>query len=69
MAVLRKTLNICALLSMGVALVSAHGGAHQKPLEVDPDADWATRHMAGKFSLLLAPYFPALLEVLIVAVG
>ncbi|KAE8453544.1 hypothetical protein EG329_010405 [Mollisiaceae sp. DMI_Dod_QoI] len=24
----------------------AHGGAHQKPLQVDPEADWATRHMA-----------------------
>ncbi|TVY54691.1 putative calcium-binding protein [Lachnellula suecica] len=29
-------------------LVTAHGGggSHQKPLQVDPDADWATRHMA-----------------------
>lgn len=33
-----------------VGLVVAHGGgiAHQKPLVVDPDADWGTRHMAGK---------------------
>ncbi|TGO67574.1 hypothetical protein BOTNAR_0039g00100 [Botryotinia narcissicola] len=30
-----------------VGLVVAHGGvAHQKPLVVDPDADWGTRHMA-----------------------
>jgi len=29
------------------ALAIAHGGgAHQKPLEVDPNADWATRHLA-----------------------
>lgn len=32
-----------------VGLVVAHGGvAHQKPLAVDPDADWGTRHMAGE---------------------
>ncbi|THV54014.1 hypothetical protein BGAL_0036g00110 [Botrytis galanthina] len=30
-----------------VGLVVAHGDvAHQKPLAVDPDADWGTRHMA-----------------------
>lgn len=30
-----------------VGLVIAHGGvAHQKPLTVDPNADWGTRHMA-----------------------
>lgn len=36
----------------GVAVAMAHGaggGAHQKPVvEVDPDADWATRHMQSK---------------------
>lgn len=30
-----------------IGLAAAHGGAHQKPLEVDPNAPWATRHMAG----------------------
>jgi len=41
---------LCAA-SMAVVGVSAHGGgvAHQKPLQVDSDADWATRHMAGRF--------------------
>ncbi|RAL67015.1 hypothetical protein DID88_007795 [Monilinia fructigena] len=30
-----------------VGLVVAHGSvAHQKPLSVDPNADWGTRHMA-----------------------
>ncbi|KAG0645769.1 putative calcium-binding [Hyphodiscus hymeniophilus] len=40
-----RILNVCAV-SMFVGLVAAHGGAHQKPLQVDPEADWATRHMA-----------------------
>lgn len=36
-----------------VGLVVAHGGvAHQKPLTVDPEADWGTRHMAGKIPLI-----------------
>ncbi|KAL3421462.1 hypothetical protein PVAG01_07907 [Phlyctema vagabunda] len=39
-----KLLGVCAVFAT-VAL--GHGGtAHQKPLEVAPDADWATRHMA-----------------------
>ena len=43
----RRLLGLCAA-SMAVIGVEAHGGgvAHQKPIQVDPDADWATRHMA-----------------------
>jgi len=42
-----RVLRICALSVAFAGLASAHGGvAHQKPLQVDPDADWATRHMA-----------------------
>jgi len=35
------------------SFVAAHGGAggHQKPLQVDADADWATRHMAGNATI------------------
>lgn len=36
------------LLALGlVAYTQAHGGHDQQPV-VSPDADWATRHMAGK---------------------
>ncbi|CZR51866.1 related to secretory protein SSP120 [Phialocephala subalpina] len=38
----RLSMTCAALAGMAIA----HGGAHQKPLQVDPDADWATRHMA-----------------------
>jgi len=43
-----RILNVCAASMAIVGLVTAHGGgsAHQKPLQVDPEADWATRHMA-----------------------
>jgi len=43
-------LTLCAA-SMAIIGVEAHGGGggHQKPIQVAPDADWATRHMAGKF--------------------
>lgn len=45
---LTKTLCICATSIALLGAVNAHGGAtHQKPLVVDPHADWATRHMAG----------------------
>ncbi|KAK0109739.1 hypothetical protein ONS95_002417 [Cadophora gregata] len=36
----------CAAAAALISVALAHGGAHQKPLEVDPNADWATRHMA-----------------------
>ena len=43
-----KILKGCATSMAIVGLVAAHGGgSHQKPLQVDPEADWATRHMAG----------------------
>ncbi|KAM3066101.1 hypothetical protein ACMFMG_010557 [Clarireedia jacksonii] len=42
---LSRTLRIGAVLTWA-GLAIAHGGAHQKPLTVDPDADWGTRHMA-----------------------
>lgn len=44
-----KLLRTCAASMAVLGLVTAHGGgvAHQKPLQVDPEADWATRHMAG----------------------
>lgn len=38
---------LSALLLLSCALnVSAHGGAHEQ-IVVAPDADWATKHMAG----------------------
>jgi len=45
----RRILNVCAVSVALVSVAAAHGGgaAHQKPLEVDPEANWATRHMAG----------------------
>ncbi|TVY33317.1 putative calcium-binding protein [Lachnellula subtilissima] len=45
---LGRVTRACAAIITLVGLVSAHGGggAHQKPLQVDPEADWATRHMA-----------------------
>ncbi|KAH8816238.1 hypothetical protein F5884DRAFT_775491 [Xylogone sp. PMI_703] len=48
MAPSARIAGIYAAFSIAMAtLVAAHGGgSHQKPLEVDPDADWATRHMA-----------------------
>ena len=47
-----KLLRTCAASMAVLGLVTAHGGgvAHQKPLQVDPEADWATRHMAGTYS-------------------
>ncbi|KAF4630351.1 hypothetical protein G7Y89_g7786 [Cudoniella acicularis] len=41
-----RLLGACAASMALVGYVAAHGGAHQKPLQVDPQADWATRHMA-----------------------
>jgi len=50
--VFKKLLGICAA-SMAIIGAEAHGGGggHQKPIQVAPDADWATRHMAGIFQL------------------
>ncbi|KAG9239168.1 hypothetical protein BJ875DRAFT_501574 [Amylocarpus encephaloides] len=48
----RRMLSVCATSITLVCLVAAHGGdfrgmsAHQKPIQVADDADWATRHMA-----------------------
>jgi hypothetical protein len=37
------------ILALGfVAYTQGHGGHSQQPV-VSPDADWATRHMAGKY--------------------
>lgn len=46
---MRNLVYWCAASMAALGLVQAHGGgaSHQKPLQVDPDADWATRHMAG----------------------
>lgn len=44
---------LSALLLLSSALnASAHGGGEHQQIVVAPDADWATRHMAGT-------YFPA----------
>ena len=44
---IRRIFQICAASALA-SLATAHGGEHQKPIQVDADADWATRHMAGK---------------------
>jgi hypothetical protein len=46
MAISRLLLLLAPALLAGQAL--AHGGAHSQAPEVDADADWATRHLAGK---------------------
>jgi hypothetical protein len=48
---LRRLLVASATSMALLNLATAHGGAHQKPLQVDPEADWATKHMAGKLPL------------------
>jgi hypothetical protein len=45
----RRVLGLCAASMAILGLATAHGGGHQKPIEVDPKADWATRHMAGTY--------------------
>lgn len=47
---IRGVLAVCVASVAFAGFVSAHGGgaAHQKPIQVDSDADWATKHMAGK---------------------
>jgi hypothetical protein len=61
----RQLLAACAVSIAFAAGVTAHGGgsgiAHQKPIQVDPDADWATKHMAGKLGSLLK--YPEVLTV------
>lgn len=48
----RRLFGLWAISASTFGLVAAHGGGHQKPLEVDPNAPWATRHMAGR-----SPYY------------
>lgn len=43
---LRTPLSALLLLA-GALNVSAHGGGDHQQIVVAPDADWATRHMAG----------------------
>ncbi|CAL3962456.1 hypothetical protein PZA11_000391 [Diplocarpon coronariae] len=45
-----RAMAACAasMVLVGAAMGHGAGGAHQKPLAVDPDSDWATRHMAGE---------------------
>ena len=50
-------LPLGALLLLSCALnVSAHGGGEHAQVEVLPDADWATRHMAGTKSPEFSQY-------------
>jgi hypothetical protein len=53
---MRQLLAAYAALIAFAGGVVAHGGgvAHQKPIQVAPDADWATKHMAGKIDSLLS---------------
>lgn len=53
---IRRLLAACAASITFAGGVVAHGGgvAHQKPIQVAPNADWATKHMAGKIDLLLS---------------
>jgi len=41
-----RVVVVCVVSMAFSSLIAAHGGAHQKPIEVDADADWATIHMA-----------------------
>lgn len=44
-----------ALLLLSCALnASAHGSHEHAQVEVPPDADWATRHMAGMDFLIIS---------------
>ena len=45
---LRRLLVASAASMALLNLATAHGGAPQKPLLVDPEASWAEKHMAGK---------------------
>jgi hypothetical protein len=47
---LRRLLLASAASMALLNLATAHGGEHQKPLQVDPEASWAEKHMAGKSS-------------------
>ena len=52
---LRRLLVASAASMALLNLATAHGGAHQKPLQVDPEASWAEKHMAGKSPSLDGP--------------
>lgn len=48
---------LSAFLLLSSALnASAHGGGEHHEIVVPDDADWATRHMAGKNAPLLLPH-------------
>lgn len=40
-------LSVASILGLA-SYVSAHGGSGHEQIVVAPDADWATRHMAGQ---------------------
>lgn len=43
-----QKLPLSAILLLSCAFTaSAHGGGEHAQIEVAPEADWATRHMAG----------------------
>lgn len=44
-----------ALVFLSALKVSAHGGGHEQA-PIAADADWATRHMAGKATVILFTY-------------
>jgi hypothetical protein len=50
---IKRLLAACVASITFAGLASAHGGgvAHQKPIQIDPEADWGTRHMAGTLPL------------------
>jgi hypothetical protein len=52
MSRLTGTWTSALLLACCALNAAAHGGDHMEQIVVAPDADWATRHMAGEL------YFP-----------
>jgi hypothetical protein len=42
-----KLIRYCAISFIFTGMAVAHGGAHQKPVQADANANWATKHMAG----------------------
>lgn len=44
-----NTLRALAIFSCALNTL-AHGGTEHPQIEVAPDADWATRHMAGSYT-------------------
>jgi hypothetical protein len=53
MAIGRLLIACAASIAFAAGVKGHGGGAHQKPIQVDPDADWATKHMAGQLGSLL----------------